>query len=159
MAFGFVLIFLLFPTLRSSGGWGNRLGRAVDAVGIAVMVALTAYVAWNHIDIEWRAGDYYDYEIYFGVVIVLLVLEAARRTTGMALPIISVLFPLVRLFRQPLAGLVCPSRLQRIPDIQPALSFRGGCLRTSDADLRHLGLQLRSLGRVLEGDGRGPVLH
>ena len=98
MAFGFVLIFLLFPTLRSSGGWGNRLGRAVDAVGIAVMVALTAYVAWNHIDIEWRAGDYYDYEIYFGVVIVLLVLEAARRTTGMALPIISVLFLLYAYF-------------------------------------------------------------
>ena len=35
MAFGFVLIFLLFPTLRSSEGWGKRLGRAVDAVGIA----------------------------------------------------------------------------------------------------------------------------
>ena len=98
MAFGFVLIFLLFPTLRRSEGWGNRLGRAVDAVGIAVMVALTAYVAWNHIDIEWRAGDYYDYEIYFGVVIVLLVLEAARRTTGMALPIISVLFLLYAYF-------------------------------------------------------------
>ena len=98
MAFGFVLIFLLFPTLRSSEGWGRRLGRAVDAVGIAVMVALTAYVAWNHIDIEWRAGDYYDHEIYFGVVIILLVLEAARRTTGMALPIISVLFLLYAYF-------------------------------------------------------------
>ena len=74
MAFGFSLVFLLFPALRSSGGWERKLGRAADAVLIAITVGLTAYIAWNHIDIEWRAGDYYDHEIFFGVVVILLVL-------------------------------------------------------------------------------------
>ncbi len=106
MAFGFSLVFLLFPALRSSGGRGRRLGRAADAVLIAITAGLTAYIAWNHIDIEWRAGDYYDHEIFFGVVIVLLVLETTRRTTGLALPIIGALFIMYAYFGNHLPDLI-----------------------------------------------------
>ena len=92
MAFGFVLIFTLFPTRRLPGGWKMGLGRAGDLVLIAVTIGLGAYIAWNHIDLEWRVGDFEHYEIGFGVVAIFLVLEATRRTTGWALPIIGMAF-------------------------------------------------------------------
>ncbi|MFQ5946347.1 MAG: TRAP transporter permease, partial [Anaerolineae bacterium] len=59
---------------------------------IAVTVGLGAYIAWNHIDLEWRVGDFEQYEIGFGVVAIFLVLEATRRTTGWALPVIGLAF-------------------------------------------------------------------
>lgn len=68
------------------------LGRAGDLVLIAVTIGLGAYIAWNHIDLEWRVGDFEHYEIGFGVVAIFLVLEATRRTTGWALPIIGLAF-------------------------------------------------------------------
>ncbi len=68
------------------------LGRVGDLVLIAVTVGLGAYIAWNHIDLEWRVGDFEHYEIGFGVVAIFLVLEATRRTTGWALPVIGLAF-------------------------------------------------------------------
>ncbi|MDA1001338.1 MAG: hypothetical protein O2807_12595, partial [bacterium] len=58
MAFGFTLIFILFPTSRASGGWGRGLGLVIDVALIAATFILGAYMAWNHIEIVWRMGAY-----------------------------------------------------------------------------------------------------
>jgi TRAP transporter 4TM/12TM fusion protein len=93
MAFGFVLIFLLYPGRRGRGGrWGGMLSASANVALLALSAGLGAYVAWLHIDLVWRMGDYYDYEILLGGLAVLLVLEATRRTTGWALPVIAVVF-------------------------------------------------------------------
>ena len=91
MSFGFALIFALFPT-RPRSRWGRRLGAAGDLALVAASIAIGAYVAWRHIDLEWRVGAFYTYEIALGVVALGLVLEAARRATGWALPVISMAF-------------------------------------------------------------------
>lgn len=104
MAFGFALIFALFPTLGRR--WGRRLGPAVDAALIAASVGIGGYVAWNHIDLEWRVGSFEQYEIAFGVVAIVLVLEATRRTTGWALPIIGTAFLLYAYFGNYLPDLI-----------------------------------------------------
>lgn len=92
MGFGFVLIFLLFPARPFPRSWRKALGWIGDFMLIAATIGLGAYVSWNHIDLEWRVGSYEDYEIAFGVVAVFIVLEATRRTTGWALPVIGVAF-------------------------------------------------------------------
>ncbi len=91
MSFGFALIFALFPA-RPRARWGRRLGLAVDVALIVASVAIGGYVARQHIDLEWRVGAFYPYEIALGVVALGLVLEAARRATGWALPAISTAF-------------------------------------------------------------------
>ncbi|MGH7388329.1 MAG: TRAP transporter permease [Candidatus Rokuibacteriota bacterium] len=92
MSFGFALIFALFPTAPRAGGWGRALGAAIDLGLVAASVGIGAYVAAQHIDLEWRVGDFYGYEIAIGAVAIALVLEAARRTTGLALPLIAAAF-------------------------------------------------------------------
>jgi len=92
MAFGFALIFALFPTLAGARGWRRGLGAATDVALVAASVAVGAYVAWHHIDLEWRVGAFYGHEIAIGAVALGLVLEAVRRTTGWALPVIATAF-------------------------------------------------------------------
>lgn len=91
MAFGFVLIFLLHPS-RGGGRWSRALGTSTGVAGLALSASLGAYVAWLHVDLVWRMGDYYDYEVVLGALAVLLVLEATRRATGWALPVIAIAF-------------------------------------------------------------------
>ncbi len=100
MAFGFALIFLLYPARPRDGGrgWGGRLSAAASVALLALSVGLGAYVAWLHIDLVWRMGDYHDYEVVLGGLAVLVVLEATRRTTGWALPVIAVVFLLYAFF-------------------------------------------------------------
>src|SRR3989338_11437683 len=54
MAFGFTLIFLLFPTRLNQGGRGSAAGVAIDACLIAASAGVCGYIAWNHIDLIWR---------------------------------------------------------------------------------------------------------
>ncbi|OGL59550.1 MAG: hypothetical protein A3I72_03385 [Candidatus Tectomicrobia bacterium RIFCSPLOWO2_02_FULL_70_19] len=106
MAFGFTLIFLLFPTRLNQGGWGSAAGVAIDACLIAASAGVCGYIAWNHIDLIWRMGTYEPYEIVIGGVAVLLVLEVTRRTTGWALPIIGVVFLLYAYFGNQMPDLI-----------------------------------------------------
>ena len=92
MAFGFLLVFLLYPARRAGGGWRRPLHGAITVGLLALSVGLGAYVAVLHLDLDWRMGDYYDHEVVLGGLAILVVLEAVRRTTGWALPIISVVF-------------------------------------------------------------------
>ena len=94
VAFVLVLSFLLFPMAaryRSRITW-------LDLVGCALAIAVMAYAMWEGDDFTDRAAVPERWDIIFGVVLIVLVLEAARRTTGWIMPIVGVLFLLYAYF-------------------------------------------------------------
>ncbi len=101
LAFGLVLIFLWYPTVRNAAGTKRLLGVTVDAVLLLLSVAAIGYLFVEHdyvldrfayID-EPRVIDY-----VLGVGLIVAVLEGTRRLVGTALPITSILFLLYAWF-------------------------------------------------------------
>ena len=106
LAFCLVLAFLLFPFKTSAplDEDGTRLGPQDDApttipwidLGLAALsIACLAYVFFYYDYITQRfptAHPLAPMDIVVGTVAVLLVLEATRRTLGMALPVLALLF-------------------------------------------------------------------
>ena len=94
VAFVLVLSFLLFPMaarFRSRIHW-------LDLVGCVLAVTVMAYAMWGGDDFTDRATVPERWDIILGVVLIVLVLEAARRTTGWIMPIVAVLFLLYAYF-------------------------------------------------------------
>ena len=68
---------------------GRRWLRSADVL-LAVAGAGTAgYVAWDAEGILDRSGTYHAYEVWFGGILVVLILEATRRTLGWPLPALA----------------------------------------------------------------------
>jgi TRAP transporter 4TM/12TM fusion protein len=89
LAFGLVLIFLLYPTSKK---WSRSKLHPVDAV-LAVLSAVSPiYIITNYQKLVLRAGTATPTDIVLGVLGVLLVLEAARRIVGVPMVVIAVLF-------------------------------------------------------------------
>ena len=85
VAFGFSLIFLLFPF--SARQKKNRLSWDGYAV-VALLLYLTFYVADNFIARADKVGlEPPMYELILGGILILLTLDTSRRTTGWSLPI------------------------------------------------------------------------
>ncbi len=91
---GFVLIlaFLAFPFKK------NDKFLALDVVLALAAVALCAYIAINRSTIIRQSGRPFGIEPWLGLIMVLLVMESARRTVGWPLPILAVLAILYALF-------------------------------------------------------------
>ena len=89
LGFGLALIFLLYPGRsradRSRVPWYDGLLALIAAVSMAYLVVFYREVAYRIIRPE--AAD-----LVLGTVALLLVLEAARRTTGWVLPVLAVAF-------------------------------------------------------------------
>jgi len=89
LCFALALCFFLFP--------GTRKGRR-DTIPIldwtlAICGAMAAiYVAVFYKDIVFRVGNPTSLDIVFGIVLILLILEATRRSVSPALPFITILF-------------------------------------------------------------------
>jgi TRAP transporter 4TM/12TM fusion protein len=94
VAFVMVLSFLLFPMLPR---FKNRI-QWFDLVGCVLAVAVMAYALWGGDDFTDRAAVPDHWDVVMGCILVVLVLEAARRTTGPIMPIVSVLFLLYAYF-------------------------------------------------------------
>src|SRR5436309_980574 len=77
-----VLTFLLYPAHRR---WLKHVTVADIALAVA-SVAIAAYVLVNFEDVIYRANSPTPLDFTFGVAAILLVMEAARRTTGWHLP-------------------------------------------------------------------------
>lgn len=86
-----IMAFLTHPL----GGW-KRPGRAVkmlvDFALIALFVAATAYLLLTWEVNAFRIGPPPAIEVFLGCSMILLTLEAARRTSGIVLPLIAVIF-------------------------------------------------------------------
>lgn len=87
LAFGFALIFLLYPARKS---WSKTSMNWLDVLFAVVSVATTAYVVMNYHELVLRAGMNNETDFIVGLVGTLMVFEAARRVVGW--PMITVAF-------------------------------------------------------------------
>ena len=98
LVFAISLVYLSFPTLRRPHD--SRLTRWLSDpalrwfdVALAVLAAAAAaYYAWDYVGIASRQGLPSRRDIAIGLALIALLLEAARRALGPALPIAAMLF-------------------------------------------------------------------
>lgn len=117
----FILTYALFPIIGSKSLFAMkasalRIGNipVYDIVFMGLGVASALYVgfAWRGVPIlgieeqTFRTGNPNTYDVFFGVVIILLVLDIARRTLGWVLPLIICVFISYALLGQYFPGLL-----------------------------------------------------
>jgi TRAP-type uncharacterized transport system fused permease subunit len=88
VAFTLVLSFLLFPV---SARFRNRI-RWWDVVPAVLAVAISAYALWGGEDFTDRATGPDRLDVALGLLFILVLLEATRRTTGIIMPVVALLF-------------------------------------------------------------------
>src|SRR5829696_2741229 len=88
VAFTLVLSFLLFPLATR---FRNRV-RWWDIIPGIVAVATIVYALWGGEDFTDRATAPDRWDVIVGIVFIVLLLEATRRTTGAIMPVVSLLF-------------------------------------------------------------------
>jgi TRAP transporter 4TM/12TM fusion protein len=88
VAFVMVLCFLLFPV---AAAFRNRI-RWWDVVAAIVSVAILGYALWGGEDFTDRAAVPDRLDVVLGVIFIVLLLEATRRTSGWIMPIVSAAF-------------------------------------------------------------------
>jgi TRAP transporter 4TM/12TM fusion protein len=97
LAFAMVLLFLLAPCLKRPKRFLRFLSvhdriPAIDYI-LALAGSLTAlYIVFDYSGLALRAGAPITRDLVIGTILVLLLLEAARRVIGPALPIIALFF-------------------------------------------------------------------
>src|SRR5712675_2691097 len=88
VAFTLVLSFLLFPVAMR---FRNRV-RWWDIVPGIFVVATIVYALWGGDDFTDRATSPDRWDVIVGIVFIVLLLEATRRTTGPIMPVVSLFF-------------------------------------------------------------------
>ena len=88
VAFVMVLAFLLFPVAVR---FRNHI-RWFDVLAAATAVAILGYALWGGEDFTDRATMPDRLDVTLGVIFIVLLLEATRRTTGLIMPIVALLF-------------------------------------------------------------------
>ncbi len=88
VAFVLLLSFLLFP---AAARFRNRI-RWWDVAPALVAVAIIAYALQGGEDFTDRATVPDRWDVILGVVFIVLLLEATRRTTGPIMPVVALLF-------------------------------------------------------------------
>ncbi|MEC7761728.1 MAG: TRAP transporter fused permease subunit [Pseudomonadota bacterium] len=99
LGFALTLVFLYaaFEVKEDDPRWRGHVRRLVNVALIAASVASMAYIYLNYFDLIRRAGRATDLDIYIGIAALAVTIEAARRTTGWALPLIAIVFILYAL--------------------------------------------------------------
>ncbi len=82
------LIYLMFPMFRA---WRNRV-TPLDWLCAAASISVVAYMLWQGVDFGERAIDPDPLDFYVGIVLILLLLEATRRSTGWIMPVVALIF-------------------------------------------------------------------
>lgn len=99
LVFSLVLVFLLYP-LRD-----NIIGYVVDGGLVALSLISCGYLMANFKEIAMQAGlPDGPLEVALGIVLLLLIFEASRRTVGMVLPALSLVFIAYALWGGTLSG-------------------------------------------------------
>lgn len=110
LAFAIILVFMAYPahkndassfwvrTVRKvwpsfASGRSNRDYIPLIDIVLGVVASVSAlYIWWDYEAIIMRQGLPTDLDVYVGVVTIVLLLEAARRSLGPALPILAIIF-------------------------------------------------------------------
>ena len=88
VAFVLLLSFLLFPL---AGRFRNHI-RWFDVIPALAGIAIIVYALWGGDDFLDRATVPDRWDVILGGIFIVLVLEAARRTTGPIMPVVAILF-------------------------------------------------------------------
>jgi TRAP transporter 4TM/12TM fusion protein len=88
------LVYLLFPMFRA---WRNRV-TPFDWLCAAASIGVVAYILSQGTEFGERAIDPDRLDFYVGVVLILLLLEATRRSTGWIMPVVALIFIAYALF-------------------------------------------------------------
>lgn len=91
-----VMLFALYPFSRKRSPL-TRMS-VPDAIFLVVSVGICLWIFINSTSIMNRAGSFGTLDVVMGTVLVLIVLEAARRAAGLAVPLIAVVFICYALF-------------------------------------------------------------
>ncbi|WP_137043374.1 TRAP transporter fused permease subunit [Pseudolabrys sp. FHR47] len=94
LAFVLVLTFLLFPL---SARFRNRI-EWFDVLAGLLAIGIMAYALMGGDDFTDRAAVPNQWDVVLGVALIVLVLEASRRTAGPIMPVVSILFLAYALF-------------------------------------------------------------
>lgn len=101
-----LILFLTFmlhpPARRAKAEWW----RIPDAVLALLAIVPTIYLWQNYEQVVIQAGRFTTMDIVVATLLVVLVLEAARRVTGWALPILALLFIAFGLYGREMPGLL-----------------------------------------------------
>lgn len=89
LCFGLVLIFLLYPARKS---WSREKMNPLDAILAVLSFVATIYLVVNYKELVTRAGMNTPTDIAIGVIGVLLVFEATRRTVGWPMLTVALVF-------------------------------------------------------------------
>lgn len=89
LAFGFLLIFLLYPSRQS---WSKKKMHPFDALLAIVSAGSALYIVYNYSDLVLRAGMNTETDVMVAVVGTILIFEAARRVVGWPMIIVALSF-------------------------------------------------------------------
>lgn len=98
-----VLCFLLYPPFKRGR---NGVWMVIDTVLAVLALVPTIYVAANYQSIVLQGGRAQETDILVGTLLIVLVLEAARRVTGWALPVLGILFLLYGMYGRDLPSVL-----------------------------------------------------
>jgi TRAP transporter 4TM/12TM fusion protein len=102
VALALILIFFLYPAL---GTFKRNKLPWYDVIFGLLALSTTVYIFMDYLGIVSRGGLPNQWDLFFAVVLVVLVLEAARRVTGWALPLFAVVFIGYALFGRKMPGI------------------------------------------------------
>jgi TRAP transporter 4TM/12TM fusion protein len=114
LSFVLGLVFLVFPFLRK-GYDRPATSSLLRPLGISIVdwaLAVIAVVAVAHVplipldDLAFRVGNPTTTDVVLGGLLILVLLEATRRSVGWPLPVISILFMLYALYGQHMPGIL-----------------------------------------------------
>ncbi|MCC7049118.1 MAG: TRAP transporter fused permease subunit, partial [Alphaproteobacteria bacterium] len=113
MAFVLGLIFLVFPLLKSDNRKELRAGMLkplgiglIDWAGALAAAAASLYVPYIFDDLAFRVGNPLPVDVLMGSLLIVVLLEATRRSVGWPLPAIAIAMILYAIYGRSFPGIL-----------------------------------------------------
>lgn len=103
LTFGFLLIFLLYPTRQS---WSKTKMNPIDVLFALAGACSTMYIVYNYNELVLRAGMNTETDFIVALIGTVLVFEAARRVVGWPMIIVALVFLLYAFFGPYVPGIM-----------------------------------------------------
>jgi len=105
LSFGLVIGFLIFPLIKTKGKPLSKIILFVDIVLALLSILCGAYIALFQEQISLHLGIATTFELILGTMLILLVLDAARRLVGMGMTLICIAAIFYSLFGDNIPGM------------------------------------------------------
>lgn len=103
LAFGFILIFLLYPGRKS---WSRSSMHPLDVLFAVVSAASALYIVVNYQELVLRAGMNSETDFIVGLIGTFMVFEAARRVVGWPMITVAFVFMIYAFFGPYIPGIL-----------------------------------------------------